>query len=143
MHTMSLPKSNLITEDDMKSLAYESLSCAILDSGTTATVAGSMWMECYLDSLSHKERSKVAYSQSNNSFSFVFSKVFKSLHKVRISALIGSKSVSIIVDIIEYDIPLMFLIDSMKKANTQINYMDASVAMFGTKLDVKVTQSMS
>ena len=63
------------------------------------------------------------------------------MHKIRISGLKGFKSVSIVFDVIEYDIPLLLSIDSMKKPHTQINYMDASVAIFETELDVMVTQS--
>ena len=53
-HEVNLFQTNFINEKDLKYFVHESLGCAIVDSGVTATVAGRVWMECYSESLSEK-----------------------------------------------------------------------------------------
>ena len=140
-HPVNLFQSNLVTENDMKTLVYESLSTAILDSGVTATVAGRVWMECYLDSLTEKEKSRVGYAESNTSFCFSAGEIVSSIGKVTIPAIIGSKSVTVEVDLVDKDIPLLLSDESLKKANTSINFKDCTVKMFGKKLSCIFTSA--
>ena len=141
VHPVNLFQSNLVTENDMKTLVYESLSTAILDSGVTATVAGRVWMECYLDSLTEKEKSRVCYAESNTSFCFSAGEIVSSIGKVTIPAIIGSKSVTVEVDLVDKDIPLLLSDESLKKANTSINFKDCTVKMFGKKLNCIFTSA--
>ena len=140
-HHVTLFQSNLITDDHMKAFVCESFSAAILDSGATATVAGRIWVECYIDSLSEHSTKSITYHKSNNSFKFGSGKLHQSLYMIMIPAYIGSKNVWIEVDVIETDIPLLMSKKAMKKANTTINFKNDTVTMFGEKLNVLVTQS--
>ena len=79
------------------------------------------WMECYLDSLTEKEKSRVCYAESNTSFCFSAGEIVSSIGKVTIPAIIGSKSVTVEVDLVDKDIPLLLSDESLKKANTSIN----------------------
>ena len=125
----------------MKVFVSESLSSAILDSGATATVSGKVWMECYLDSLSEDDRSKVVYAESANSFKFGSGDFFKSIYKVKVPALIGSHSILIESDVVDTDIPMLLSRSAMKKADTYINFKDDSVTMLGEKQNVMITSS--
>lgn len=102
VHQVNLFNSNLLTKSDLRNFLYESLSCAILDSGTPATVAGRAWMECYLDSLSAEEFSRVSYAESNNTCKFGVDELFESVYKIVIPIVLGSKHVSIKVDVVEH-----------------------------------------
>ena len=55
---------------NLSTLVSESWNHAILDSGASKTVCGSMWLSTYVDSLSDSDKLAVAYSDSNNSFHF-------------------------------------------------------------------------
>ena len=55
---------------DLRTLVSESWNHAVLDSGVSKTVCGSMWLSTYVDSLSDSDKLAVAYSDSNNSFHF-------------------------------------------------------------------------
>lgn len=138
---VTLFQSNLISENSIKTFVSESFSCAILDSGATSTVAGKVWVECFVDGLPTEKIPRVTYTQSNNSFKFGSGDVFPSLYKVKLPAVIGKKEVSIVTDVIDSDIPMLFSRDSMKKANTKINFKDDTVNMFDVKQKVIITGS--
>ena len=140
-HNVTLFQSNLIMEEHMKTFVAESFSSAILDSGATATVAGKTWVDCYIDGLPPNKRSEVVYSCSKNSFKFGSEKVFPSLHKVKIPATIGSQEISIETDVVNTDIPMLLSRNSMKKADTTINFKEDTVSMLGENLKVLITKS--
>ena len=55
---------------NLRTLVSELWNHAVLDSGASKTVCGSMWLSTYVDSLSDSDKLAVAYSDSNNSFCF-------------------------------------------------------------------------
>ena len=59
----------------------EAFNHALLDSGCTSTVCGTDWINCYLDSLSDRLKSKVKRSEANNSFKFGAGGVMKSIKR--------------------------------------------------------------
>ena len=140
-YEVTLYQSNMITDEQVKIFVAESLNSAILDSGATSSVAGRVWLECYLGSLSVDSVNYVHYTKSSNSFKFGSGQIFHSLYRVSIPANIGTKKVNIETDIVEADIPLLLSRKAMKKASTNINFMEDKVSMFGEDLDVVVTES--
>ena len=125
----------------MKTFVSESLSSAILDSGATATVIGRIWIECYIETLSNEEKDKMYYGDSAKSFKFGSGKVFPALYRTRVPAKIGSRALTIEVDVVDTDIPLLLSRKAMKKAETNINFKNDTVTMFGEELPVIVTKS--
>ena len=61
------------------------------------------------------------------------------MYKIKIPAKIGNKKIFIISDVVETSIPLL-LKESMKKADTKINFTD-KVRMFEQNQIVKITSS--
>ena len=83
----------------------------------------------------------MVYRDSINIFKFGSGTTVKSLYKVTVPACIGSKSVLIETDVVKAKIPMLFSKKSMKRANTQMNFKNDSVTMFGQKLNIIITQS--
>ena len=54
----------------MKAFVGESLNTAILDSGCTKNVCGSVWLDCYIDSLSEEEKELITVEKSMTKFRF-------------------------------------------------------------------------
>ena len=125
----------------MKVFVSESLAAAILDSGASSTVAGKVWVDCYVDGLSSQMQESVTYHDSINSFKFGSGKVFPSLYRVKLPAVIGDEQIFIETDVVDSDIPMLLSKEAMKKANTRINFKDNTVNMFGYKQNVLVTSS--
>ena len=100
----------------MKGFVGESLNTAILDSGCTKNVCGSVWLDCYIDSLSEEEKESIIVEKSMTKFRFGSGDVIESLKRIVISAEISGKRISIVTDVIDCDIPLLLSKDAMKKA---------------------------
>jgi len=81
-HHITLFESNLITEAHMKMFMSENFSCAILDCGASASVAGKIWMDCYCDSLPQSERDSLCFEKSDNTFKFGSEETFKSIYNI-------------------------------------------------------------
>ena len=140
-HDVILYQSELVTERDYNIFVAESSVAAILDCGATATVAGKEWFESYCDGLTKDEQTKIEYYDSNSAFKFGCGEKYKSLYKAKIPAKVGSKSVMIATDLVDTAIPLLLSKEAMKKAETQINFVDDTVKMFGQVQDVQLTSS--
>ena len=131
-HDVVLYQSNLLTEREFKIFVAESSTSAILDCGASATVAGKVWFDGYCEGLSEAQHQQVQFFNSNASFKFGSGEKFKSLFKALIPANIGSKDVYISTDVVETAIPLLLSKESMKKAGTEINFVNDTVKMFGS-----------
>ena len=121
---------------DIKELLGECLGMAILDSGCSKTVCGETWFNCYLDTLSKKERDSINFGQSKTVFKFGDGELVPSIKIVKIPANISGYEVSIETDIINNMIPLLLSKEAMKKADTQIDFKTDSVTMLGKKQQV-------
>ena len=121
-HHVTLFQSNLIDQDCTKVFVSESLSTAVLDSVATSTVDGKTWMDCYIDSLSEANQTKISYSKSQNMFQFGSGDPVKLLHKVKIPASIRNQDKFIESDVVDNDIPMLLSKSAMKMANTSIDF---------------------
>ena len=120
----------------MEIFVSETLNSALLDSGCTSTVCGENWLKCYLDSLDVKSLQRI---QSDNQFRFGDGKVFKSSGKVNLPATIGNVDVHINTDVIDCEIPLLLSKESMKAANTKLDFVSDSVNMYGKDITLNLT----
>ena len=78
---------------------------------------------------------------TSNSFKFGSGKIFSSLYKDRVPATIGDKDVFIESDLVESDIPMLLSKTAMKRANTNINFKNETVNIFGQKQKLLLTSS--
>ena len=79
----------------MKTLVSEAFSAPVLDSSASATVAGKVWINCYIDGLPASQQEVIVYSETSNSFKFASWSMFSSIYKVEVPLLIGVKEVFI------------------------------------------------
>ena len=140
-HEVVLYQSGLLTENQYQIFVAESSASAILDSGASATVAGRVWLDSYCAGLSEQQLGKVKYYDSTNSFKFGSDKKYESLCTATIPAKIGSKRVQINTDVIDTNIPLLLSKAAMKRAGTEINFVNDEVTMFGERQNVHITTS--
>ena len=112
---------------------------AILDPGFPKTVCGEVWLEVYMDSL--KEKSNVTQSDSNAIFKFGNGRSIKSDKKVEIPVIIEDILVLLTTDVISFHIPLLLSKESIKRANTVIDFKNDYVELFGKKINLFFTSS--
>ena len=100
-----------------------------------------MWLTCYIDSLSDTDKTKITYADSKHIFKFGDGNSYSSIKQATIPVVIGNKEVYISTDIINSDIPLLLSKQSMKRANTNLNFINDTVNILGQKLYLSVTSS--
>ena len=120
---------------------YETIGCAIIDSGCSSSVCGEFWLRTYLDTLSCKDKDSVKYNSSHRYYRFGDGKKLKALKSIEIPLFIGSKRTSIIVDVVRADIPLLFSRSSLNKAKAVIDFNNNLINMFGQDIPLLDTDS--
>ena len=119
----------------------ETLNMAVLDSGCTKTVCGEEWLRCYIDTLSEIKQKEILSVKSNTEFKFGDGKSVLSERCVSMPCKIAGKRVIIETDVVKSEIPLLLSKNSMKKANTRIDFANDKVNIFGKDIDLQFTSS--
>ena len=87
--------------DEMTVLLTESTNAAVLDSGCSSTVVGQDWVECFIDSLSDSEKSKIIYKDSNTTYKFGGGEGLKSKGKAVLPCYLAGQKCTVETDIID------------------------------------------
>ena len=111
----------------------------VLDSGCTSTVAGTNWINCFLDSLSPNEIATVRREPGVKNFRFETTK--KSLEVVQFQCRLADRNIFIHTDIVDSDIPLLLSKNSMKEAKIKLDLENDKVEIFGKLLDLDCASS--
>lgn len=75
------------------SLFGETINCAILDSGASATVCGKKWLDCFLETLSEDSKKDILYDEGTKYFKFGDGMKIKSLQKVTLPCVIAKMNI--------------------------------------------------
>ena len=128
-------------ENQSKPLLGQTVGATILDSGCSKTVCGKVWYECFLETLPEGVAAKLKNKESDSTFRFGNGSELKSLFHVSLPARLAGKDVVIGTDVIDSDIPLLLSKNSMKKADTVIDFEKDEVWLFGRKQKLCCTDS--
>ena len=112
--------SDIYECDTLDIYVSESLNYMILATGCPRNVAGPVWFNCFIDSLSDNLYSEVNKSNSTNKFKFGGGKVVPSLFKVQAPNLIANETVKLSFDVVDSDIPLLLDKGTRKQWNFTI-----------------------
>ena len=115
-----------------KTLLGETLGCMVLDSGTTSTVAGLTWFNCFTDTLSERMKKRMTISNGTKTFKFGSGQKLTSMKKVILPCVIGGIRMDIHSDIVNAEIPLLLSNKAMKKAKAILDF-ERDVIHIGTK----------
>ena len=127
--------------DSLKWFLGETIGCAVVDSGCSKTVAGSKWVECFLESLNNDDLLKIERKESNEMFKFGKGESTRSSGKIVIPVEFGRQKVKIESDIVDADIPLLLSKEALKKAETVLDFNNDSAVMFGVEQTLIATES--
>ena len=103
-------------------LNVEALGKGLLDSGCSKTVAGQVWYEEYLHTLSEEDRKKVIEVKSKSIFRFGDGVETKSLKCVSVPVFIGKKQLVLDMEIVPNQIPLLISKGAMKQLGMQLDF---------------------
>ena len=118
-------------------LVEETRGAGVVDSGCSRTVAGEEWLTYFEDSVNQKFEKR----ESQQKFKFGKGEAVQSVGKVKLPIQLGTKKVHLLVDIVKVNIPLLLSKESMKKANTVLNFEKDTAEMFGQVIPLISTTS--
>ena len=98
----------------------KTLSYAILDTGCPTNVSGTVWADCYVQSLDIQQKKEVVKSPSNTKFKFGGGEVMTAVYRMEIPVLIAGKAMRLSFDVVEGNLPLLLGKNTMKKWNVVI-----------------------
>ena len=90
------------------------MNAAILDSACSSTGAGTIWMKCYLNTLSQDKQQQVTRCEIDTILKFRGGTLMKSIEKVTFPCEIAGVKCRITTDVVDSDIPLLLGKPSMK-----------------------------
>ena len=127
----------------LKNLVGEAMSAAVLDCGAEQTVCGVKWLNCYIESLNSEDRSRVNTLEQNYKHVFKFGdgRKIPAIKRITIPSIIGNKSINIVTDVIDEDIPLLFSKTSLKKARSQIDFINDKINILGQEVTLGISES--
>ena len=126
-------------DDRASVLMGEALGSIVLDSGCSRTVCGEQWLDCFLETLSDKEKASIKYYSSNSVFRFGDDRKMSSIQCCGFPCVLGGKSIRIKTDVVRCNIPLLLSKSSMKKADMIINMKTDTVSVFGKVIKLNTT----
>ena len=115
----------------------ESLGCGVIDCGCTETASGEIWFESHIERLSESQKQEVKILPCKKHYKFGDGEVVQALKRAVIPICLGNKKVSLTVDILPANIPLLLSKKSLQKGNAKIDFENNVLDILGEKLPLK------
>ena len=113
---------HITLHSSQSSLQVESLGKGLLDSGCSSTVAGRIWYDEYLSTLSEGDRRNVKEAESKSVFRFGDGVETKSLMCASVPVLIGRHKFVVDMEIVPNEIPLLISKSVMKQMGMKLDF---------------------
>ena len=98
----------------------------------------------FIDSLSTENKKAVKHvAYKNVSFRFGDGKVFPAVDCVELPVFVGSKCVTLVVNVVECDVPLLVSLKSIRRAEGVIDTRHDRAILFGEIVPLRMTASSS
>ena len=125
----------LMLDSKVKTLSLEARGCAVIDTACASTVAGENWYEDFVSNhLPKEERKNIKKREGKKTFRFGAGPPVKSKAEVVLPVCIAGTKVSLVVDIVKNDVPLLLSIASIKKADGVIFTNKSVISLFGKEI---------
>ena len=116
-------------------------NAAILDNGATNTVTSKFCMNTYIDSLEEAEKVKVRCRESKNFYCFWDGSRVPAIKNVDLPIIIGNKSATLNIDVVQNDIPLLLSRKAIKTVNMTLDFKNNNEFIFDEPEKLIVTKS--
>ena len=138
---VEIPEECLMSDTNLGSLVYESLACAVIDSGCTKTVVGRNWVNHYRETLEEKQLKMMVSEPCLTPFRFGDGLEVISTEKTIIPGRIGKTDVRIEANIVEKELPLLLSKASLKRAGAVLDFTNDTMRFSGDCVDLFETKS--
>ena len=127
--------------EDKQVLICEAFNAAVLDSACSKTVAGKVWKDTYIESLSPSEKHQVKTFPGGTMFKFGGEDKRESVEKVQLPVTIVGEKTFITTDVVDSDIPLLLSKPDMKRFGVKLDLETDTANIFGKKIELETTSS--
>ena len=129
--------------EEQEVMLVESLARGILDSACTKTVAGKTWMDEFLSQLDEKERKIALNSKKASSSLYRFGDGQETLskHEITVPMRICGKKMTISVDIVEFEIPLLISRPTMTQLGMVLDTANHTAIVDGKTIQLEFNRS--
>ena len=124
-----------------ESFVHECLGCAVIDSGCTSTVSGTQWLDSYIASLHDSEKALLKTLPCKKKYRFGDGKEVQSIKKVVLPVMLRTTKVSLSVDVLPVNIPLLLSKESLKRGNANIDFKRNHLLILGEDIPLRETSS--
>ena len=128
-------------QPNLRSLVYETLACAVIDSGCTKTVVGKNWVNLYKETLEDHQLKLMTCEPCETPFRFGDGIEVISYVKTKIPGCIGKNKILIEANIVDKDLPLLLSKASLKKAGAMLDFKNDKMLFNGEAIDLFETRS--
>ena len=119
---------------EISQLGIDARNCAVLDSACSSTVCGEMWLDNYLNSLSDGDRKRVRKNVGHKTFKFGGGERLQSKGEYSLPGIIAGKEVTIKIDVVHSDIPLLLSRGAMRTAGVKMDLENDTASILGKML---------
>ena len=117
----------------------ETVGKALIDSGCVFTVAGKLWMDLYIESLSCNDKRDIECLESSKSYKFGSGETFDALERLAVPIYIGDVRVKLITDVVDANIPLLLSKSSLQKTDARVDFETNQIIIFNQTLNLTET----
>ena len=122
-------------------LCVKTLDKAVIDTCCLNTVAGNIWFESYISSLSKNDKCSIQLQKSQNKYKCNDGTVRISKRSATIPIYIGTSRFKLSVDIIDYNIPLILGRATLQRANAEIKNGSKTMLFCGSIIPLIMSSS--
>lgn len=123
-------------QPELSSLVYETLGCAVIDSGCTKSVVGREWLNQFEQTLCEDERGLLKFEKCCVPFRFGDGKETISKQKTKIPGWIGKTRLTIEANVVDCNLPLLLSKPSLKKAGAIIDFVKDVMVFNGQEIQL-------
>ena len=128
-------------KDRIAELGKESQNSMVLDSACTRTVCGQHWLDCYLAALDETSRAMVKEEPGEKRYKFGGGEILRSKKVVHIPAEVAGEKITIVTDVVDSQIPLLWSLEDMKKAKVKLDLANDVAEIYGNSVNLNYTSS--
>ena len=126
-------------EQELVTMVEEAGSRGVLDTGCSRSVAGFMWVHNYAKLISSTFAKTLKVHASTKVYHFGSGEKRPSQGKLSLPVIIGDKKLTITIEVVDADIPLLVGSNSMKLAKTVMSFVDNTATFFDEKVNMVET----
>ena len=122
------------SEEEFCLLTEETEERAILDSGCSRTVAGFKWFGRFFKKLPEEDAKRICTRKSDKIYQFGTGGKRCSKGWVELPVIIGGRRMTIVVQLVEAEIPLLLGANFMEKAGVKMDFCCCFASIFGQEI---------